>query len=296
MSNESKLKSELKEILDTLIDGSQPEYKEAKKQIGKIYHSQDRDIFQKAAIIVFGYINIFDKIKTNENKAAFCSGLYFFYLSLSDDYFDMLKDFTLKAIQNPDGHVREAIRNTSEWLLISLTDRMEPFIWEKGKGLTEKQKEDQIIARVQFRKFISEVEELMYKYSLPENARVKYIHKMKPSVEKSLQTLYSRLSDFYKYAVNTPLEIKKKRNKIKSDLARTIKKYKVDITVHEVLDIIYNENDHKDIFKIINKFKNVSDIDELNSIQRVISIAWNYFPHRSLKGLSPKEMYLESLN
>lgn len=295
MSNVAKLKKELAEKLDILISETQPEYKEAKKQLEKLQRSH-RDDFTKAAIIALDYIKDFDKIKSDKNKEAFCSGLSMFYLVLSDDYFDELKNFTIKAIQHPHGHIREAIRKTSDWLLFSLSDRMKPFIWEKGKGLTEKQKEDQILARKQFMEFISEVEELMYKYHLPENARVKYIHKMKPSIEKSLQMLYSRLSDFYEYAVEAPPELKKKRNEIKSDLAKVIKKYNASITIHEVLSIIYDEVDHKDIFKIVKEFKNVKDIDKLNDIQKIINDAWNYFPHRSLKGLSPYEMYLETLN
>lgn len=47
--------------------------------------------------------------------------------------------------------------------------------------------------------------------------------------------------------------------------------------------------------KWLKYFARIKDINELNDILRVFTDAWNYFPHKSLKGKSPDEMAKEAL-
>lgn len=121
---------------------------------------------------------------------------------------------------------------------------------------------------------------------------------MKPSVEKSLQMLWSRLTDLARYAYETPTVILQKRKETERKLKYFLKKYRtdLDLDIYYIKDVIYDENGLESLHEIIFLFKEVRDLDELNTIQGVINDAWNYFPHRSLGGLSPHEIHMESLN
>lgn len=296
MSKVSKLKDDFKRIFNVLMHGNADEYREAKKEIEKIYKSKGSVMFGKAAIVALDYLKEFDKIKSKKNKEAFLSGLSLFFLVLADEHFDELKNFTLKVIQNRDGHIREAIRKTADWLFISLSSRMKPFVYPKGKPLTEKQKGEQVKARKQFKVYLAEVEELLYKYHLPENRAAKYVEDMKPSVEKSLQMLWSRLSDLSKYAVESSPDILRKRKEIEKELSFLVNKYKSMLSVKEIIEVIYEEQSQDDLNEVIRLFSKVENLTELNNILSTINDVWNYFPHKSLGGLSPHEKRLEYLN
>ena len=120
MTKTDKLKDDFKRIFNVLINGNADDCKEAKREIERIYRSEGSAEFEKAAIIALEYLKEFETIKNTKNKEAFLSGLSLFFLVLSDEYFNELKDFTLKVIQDSDGHVREAIRKTSDWCLGAL--------------------------------------------------------------------------------------------------------------------------------------------------------------------------------
>lgn len=289
--------SEIRKLLDILTTGSPEEYKKAKGDLSKLWRGKDGNLlFNNSADIVFEYINNFDGIKEIKNKEAFIAGLDLFYLVLSDEHFDRLKQFTLKTIQNSHGHIRKAIVQTSDWLFVSLSSRMKPYVYSKGKELTNKQKEDQMVARNQYHSFIDEVEKLLSKYHLEENERVKYIESMKPSVEKSLQMLWSRLTDLSKHCTEHPKWILDKRKEIRKKLNNIITKHSANIDLRTIEDIIFDEDGYKDMTKLLNNFKNIKSVDELNKITQIFNDAWNYFPHRCLLGFAPAEKRLEVLN
>lgn len=289
--------TQISKLLDILATGLPEEYKKAKKDLWHLWHTKDgRSLVENSANEVFAYIEKFDDIKDINNKKAFIAGLSLFYLVLSDEYFEKLKVFTLKTIQNPDGHIREAIKNTSDWLFPSLSERMKPFTYPKGKKLTKKQKVDQIVAKKQYLSFIDDVEDLLNKYHLKENERVKYIERMSPSVEKSVQMLWSRLVDLSKHCIQHPKWVLEKREEIKEKLQNIHAKYLVNFNLKDIEDEIFYESSYKDMTKLLSRFKKVNTITGLNEITQVINDAWNYFPHRSLVGLSPVEKRLEYLN
>ena len=58
-------------------------------------------------------------------------------------------------------------------------------------------------------------------------------------------------------------------------------------------DVIYNEEDSDYYQHVVAMFDRGVDISELNNILELVSDAWNYFPHKSLNGLSPTEKLLE---
>lgn len=64
----------------------------------------------------------------------------------------------------------------------------------------------------------------------------------------------------------------------------------------DIKDVIYNEEDQDDLMKAVSMFDTGKIPDELENILELTNDAWNYFPHKTLKGLSPAEKVLEYQN
>lgn len=91
-----------------------------------------------------------------------------------------------------------------------------------------------------------------------------------------------------------------KQKTIKKELGGIIKEYKFEdkISVKAIIEWIANE-DETDVVKANNDYQEKwisyfaaePDIDKLNKVLSVFTDAWNYFPHKSLNGKSPLDMY-----
>lgn len=119
---------------------------------------------------------------------------------------------------------------------------------------------------------------------------------MKPSVEKSLQILWSRLTDISRHCVEHPKWVLDKQKEIRKKLSEIIGQHAVNFDLRDIEDIIFDENNYKDMTKLLNKFKDIKSTNELNEITQITNDAWNYFPHRNLLDLSPAEKRAEGLN
>ena len=285
----------LRQLLIILTTGSRAEFKLAKKEISALWH-HDTKGFQTSATVALEFLPKFDQIKNDLNKEAFVASLNFFFLALDDDHFEILKDFTLRVIQHPNGHIREAIRHTSSWLFCSLTSRIHPFVYPPSQELTPKQKTEQSKACEQYLNYVKEIEALIDKYS-PEDEKVKYIEEMKPSVNKSLQQLWSELIDsrvYQEIVAETrpiPSEVFFKRKELEQEITKLLKKTKSDFDLADVKDVIFREEDNDDMMKIMAMFDRGGSTSELSDILELVTDAWNYFPHQMLGGLSPAEMW-----
>ncbi len=273
------MRNELKKALDILVSGTQLEFKEAKKKIEHLRRISKNGEFQREAIIVFEYLDKFNEIKNVKNQEAFISGISLFYLVLADQHFEKLSDFTLRVIQNSNGHVRESVRKSSEWLAISLSSR-----FDNPKIKIQNQ------SRSEFYGYLTKIENLMYKYDNFNQKSPKYIEDMEPSIAKSLQFLWSGVSRLLKRMVKSSPDIIKKREEIEMKLSKILRENKIDASFYEIKDMIFEEKDHKDFGEIISLFKKIKSIEDLNIIMQVISEAWSYFPNRSLNGKCPKEI------
>lgn len=284
------MREKLEQIFSILKNGNQEEVKVVKKTLDKLWHDNSNR-FKKHAIIALGQMKEFDSIKNVKNQEAFVSGLSLFFLVLSDTHFKELKNFVLKVICHPNGHVREQIRKTADWMYISLSSRIHPFVWPSGKKLTQKQIIEREEAKNEFAEYLNELEQLMDKYGDKSHNRVKYISSLKPSVYKSLQLLWSDLtrSGLEKDLHTPPAAILAERERIERDLSALIKKTKSDISLKEIQDIIYEETDFEDYNDVIRRFDMGSPYELQNAIE-LLNDAWNYFPHRVLNGLCPAEI------
>ncbi|MCL4360047.1 hypothetical protein M1555_02210 [Patescibacteria group bacterium] len=292
------LEQELGKLLDIFITGNPGQVRNAKKEIEKLCH-KERKVFHKSTYIVFKYLPGFDQIKKVENQAAFASGLSLFFLSLGDEYFDTLADFTLKLLQHPSGTVREAIRKTADWLFVSLTSRACPFVYPKGKKLTEKQKRIQEEAEYQYINLVHNVELLIDQYD-DGSESVQYIQDMKPSINKSLQLYWSRLTEsrcYQRILEKTrplPAEIAIRRREIEGELKDLLQRARSGYDLYDIKDSIFNEDGNDCISDIIAMFDTGQGGIEIQNILETVNDAWNYFPHKILNGLSPAEKVLES--
>lgn len=282
------MKKEIEHIFSILKNGNQGEVKTAKKRIDKLWHD-DRKNFKKNSIVAISQMKEFETIHTPKNQEAFVSGLNLFFLCLSDTHFQELKNFVLKVICHPNGHVREQMRKTADWLYISLSSRIHPFVYPEGKKLTQKQIAEQEKAKNEFAEYLDELERLMEIYD-DSNDSVNFIDELKPSVYKSLQLLWSDLTraGLEKDLHTPPAAILAKRKKTEKELSALIQKTKSDISLEEIQDVIYDETDFNDLSDIIRMFDMGSPYELQNAIE-ILNSAWNYFPHRILNGLCPVE-------
>lgn len=96
--------------------------------------------------------------------------------------------------------------------------------------------------------------------------------------------------------IETKSQILKRRKEIEQELMEMLKETKSDFSLQNVKDTILYEEESDDMQKVIAIFDRGGDISELNNILELVSDAWNYFPHKSINGLSPMEKLLEYQN
>ena len=91
---------DIEKVFYKIKNGSKAEMNEAKKEIKQNWNAGRGDKIRKNAKIVFKEMASFDQIKCPINQAGFITSLDMPFLVLSDENFDIFKDFTLKIIQS----------------------------------------------------------------------------------------------------------------------------------------------------------------------------------------------------
>ncbi len=84
-------------------------------------------------------------------------------------------------------------------------------------------------------------------------------------------------------------EIIEKRREIKEEFEELLAEHISPFNFDHILDIIYHEDDTDDMMKIVRIFDRGNPM-ELENVLELATDAWNYFPHKILKGKSPAEM------
>ncbi|OGZ79210.1 MAG: hypothetical protein A2528_03195 [Candidatus Staskawiczbacteria bacterium RIFOXYD2_FULL_37_9] len=93
--------------------------------------------------------------------------------------------------------------------------------------------------------------------------------------------------------VESKEQIIKRRKEIEQDIVDMLSGAESDFTLENVKEVIYNEESQDDLMKAISMFDTGKIPEELENILELTNDAWNYFPHKTLKGLSPAEMMLK---
>ena len=88
-------------------------------------------------------------------------------------------------------------------------------------------------------------------------------------------------------------QIIKRRKEIEQELLSFLRETNSDFSLDDIKKIIYNEEGQDDLTGIIAMFDTGQGLIKLDNILETVNDAWNYFPHKSIGGLSPAEKVLE---
>lgn len=88
-------------------------------------------------------------------------------------------------------------------------------------------------------------------------------------------------------------QIVERREEIERELKELLDQARSKASVGDIKKIVYHEEDSDDMMKIVALFDTGDGAVELSTALEAASNAWNYFPHKTLGGLSPAEKVLE---
>ena len=88
-------------------------------------------------------------------------------------------------------------------------------------------------------------------------------------------------------------QILERRKEIEQELVDMLKETESDFTLDHIRDVIFHEEGNDDMMKVVAMFDRGGDASELSTVLELVTDAWNYFPHKALDGISPKEKLLE---
>lgn len=84
-----------------------------------------------------------------------------------------------------------------------------------------------------------------------------------------------------------------RRKEIEQEFVEMLKETKSDFTLDHIRDVIFHEEDNDDMMKVVAMFDRGGDASELSNVLELVTVAWNYFPHKVLGGISPAEIILK---
>lgn len=230
-----------------------------------------------------------------ENFVTSISVLYF--LHDRDDRPDFLFPWLFQLLQHGNGNVRHAAVRMMEHELGTLTyhtrfpGERSPFI-----GLSP-ESADQILRALRVN-----LEELAGRSWKQAYEKFKYIDELPSGTYKSTRLILECLDDYCREAAPWPMsgltevepmeKILKRRAEIEQELTEALKEAGSDFSLAHIIDAIYNEEGSDDVMKIVAMFDRGGDTMELENVLGLITEAWNYFPHKTLDGISPAEQIL----
>lgn len=89
-------------------------------------------------------------------------------------------------------------------------------------------------------------------------------------------------------------QMARRKREIEDDLLNFLNESKSEFTLDHIKDAIFNEDGTDSFTDIVAMFDIGWGADGLENIIDTIEDAWNYFPHKALKGKSPQESILEA--
>lgn len=320
------MKNHIKDLIQIIKTGTPGEVKDAQRRVEKFWHDfyiPRREEGRKAFEVFLEEVGKIKEIKDIDHQAYFINTLKWPLWAIGEEYFEVWADFILKGIQHPSGKIRQAILRAADYLIMDIRVDLR-FDFNK-KDINQEDREVVEKNIIRFGCFVQVAENLLEKYYEPRFRRHKYIDSMPPSVYKSLQQLITKhllRSEYYENIYQEFIQearikdqifknrelavcdnetdinmgyghILWKRNEIEVNVSELLKEVGSGLSFNDIKNAIYNEKDKGDLMKIINVFGRGENIDELNKIMSIISEAWNYFPHKSLDGLSPTEKLME---
>ncbi len=310
---------ELIKIIKTSSDKT--EIEKAKKGIRGFWHGilNMKPSDTKKFEVFLPELKTFGEIKTEANKIHFIQSLTFPIMALSDTCVREFGEFILEHIQNPSGKIRKAILTSADHLSTPLA--LNDLILRKENPTEEEVRQMEKYNR-EFFEIVEKAEGLLKKYDTGEFDKYEYISDMPPSVYKSIQYLITeKLLRVVETEVIYQEYLRQKNGDVPSDIVDVAEKIiadrkilemraeiedqiheflyraKSDFELEDVRRAIYEEEESDDMQKVIAMFDTGErGAPEISEVLELVTDAWNYFPHRTLNGLSPQEMLLKHKN
>lgn len=92
--------------------------------------------------------------------------------------------------------------------------------------------------------------------------------------------------------IPTKEEILAQRKEIEAELLELLELTNSDFSLEDIKEVIYNERETDDMQDVIMMLDD-GNPENLSNVIETVTDAWNYFPHKILKGLCPMEKLLE---
>ena len=314
------MKTHLKTLIQTIINGTPAEVKVAQKQVEKFWRNfyiPNRKEGSLAFSAFLEEMRNFAQIKDADHQAYFINTLKWpLWGGVGEEHFEEWAEFFLTHIQHSSGKIRQAVIHATEYLVHDLRlDKRRDFEIVRSQGLKREEFEKIVQNNIRrFGNFVMDIENLIDRYYKPKFRRYKYVSGLPAGVYKSLNMLITEAllpgdyqKSIYQDFLNdlrakrkrleppklTNTEILERRWKMEKNLAELIERTNSALTMEEIKDMIYNEDGQDCMRKIVANFDRGQSLEDLNKILRIISGAWNYFPHKALGGISPAEKLLQ---
>lgn len=182
----------LQSCINSLQEGGNEDIKKAKKEVRHIWRQLPASRLKRKKFVetYLQELQKFENIQYKRNQLAFISSLRYLFLEAGneEEYFLACRDFVIKHIQNPSGHIRQAIVHASDWLILALNIGVVDTVKRNDSGARKRG-----LHKEWFCRFVETVDELLDKYEDKRTRRYKYIDNMPSGVYKSLQFLMYNL-------------------------------------------------------------------------------------------------------
>lgn len=297
----------IKECFDTILRGDKNNSRLAARRVRKLLYSSrgDRDKYDVLKGIINGSASEYVKISEDWRQENFVMAVsVIYYLHDRENQPDFLFPWLFPLLQHSNSYIRHAA-------VKMITHEIGPLTYHirfPGEKLSfnelQPAQADTILNSLSH-----SLNGLLTILWEPRFKKYKYIESLPASPYKSVQMILAELEESYEPPEQelenyhrSPMEIESKeqilqrRKELKNELVDMLKETKSDFTLDYILDAIYNEEDNDDMMKVVAMFDRGGGISELENILELVNDAWNYFPHKTLNGLSPAEKVLEYKN
>lgn len=89
--------------------------------------------------------------------------------------------------------------------------------------------------------------------------------------------------------IESKQQILERRKEIEREIVDVLKETGSDFSLEDVKDAVFLEKEIGDMTKVFSMFDRGGDASDMEAMLELVRDAWNYFPHKTLDGLSPAE-------
>ena len=294
---EQKIKMTFTELFKIILTFDKDRSREAARKIRKLlYSSRDSGEYKDTMSIIENapaeYIKIIEDWR-RENFVMAISVMYF--LHSRENRPDFLFPWLFQLLQHKNGNIRHSAVRMVRHELGPLTYH----IRLPGEKISPRELSPEQADHILFG-LHTNLNNLAAGSWNPSYKKFKYIGDLPSGTYKSVQLVLSLLNDYCSDVTDQEVQVEKKeeilvrRKEIEQDLVDMLIDTQSNFSLQDVKGVIYNEEDNDDMMEVIAMFDRGGDASELSDVLDLVTDAWNYFPHKALKGLSPADLLAES--